>query len=85
MKTLLVLLLILAGCSSREQPIYRTTPSETRRYELVTGPQTFLLDNRAGRVWLWDSADFMEVTPGTLSPGKHTTAPATNAFADLIP
>lgn len=95
MKALLfVLPLLLTACSPREQIVYRSAPAEQRRFELVTGPKTFLLDNRSGRVWLLDRGeDFMEITPPFVSrpQGPHwhfrvePDPEPTNAFTDLIP
>lgn len=91
MKTIpwLCLLLLLPACAPDETVAYRTAPTEPRRYELTAGTRTFLLDTRSGRVWLWDSTDFLEVTPNTLDHGMRfrfrVDPDPTNAFTDLIP
>jgi hypothetical protein len=89
MKTLgFTALLLLAACSQQQPEVVYRNSGDTSRYELSTsGRQTFLLEKRSGRVWLWEAEEFTEVTPTALytNPALTSAPTPTNAFAELIP
>jgi hypothetical protein len=88
-------IVLMSACSRPPSRAVSIEPSagehepRGRRYEITgAGKETFLLDNRTGRVWWWYAAAWEEVTPeaiSTRSDNSTSTSTSTNAFDDLIP